>query len=1047
MQGARLSGPISIVLLVIGLACCVSNSDSESAAQQQSAVQVDDWDNTVLPDVPGAPNGDWLSLGLHPILDCIGLDSRGHLVAYFGATNDGTTVLTIPVGPFNSFVPPPLDRGQPTAFAPGRHDNVVSVALGPRNSPVEWKLAHRHAVALKNAPQCIPIFAGATSATAMSNAVVSLTWSPASDYAAPASAIVYDVCVSTTSGACATHFVVKQTTSPGVTTSNLTGLMAGTTYYIVVRARNPMGGEDANTVQVSATTCEGRQTACGGLCTVLATDPANCGACGVACANGLCGAGTCCTTGQVLCNGLCATLASDPANCGGCGNACPSGNVCSNGQCCSSGQTRCSDMCASLATDPGNCGACGNACPLGDVCSNGQCACPGPNIVCNGACTSLLSDPLNCGACGNVCPNGDVCSNGECGCTPPYVSCYGTCRALDSDPANCGTCFNECPLGDECSNSQCVCPSPNTVCNGVCTSLAIDPANCGGCGNACPSGNVCSDGQCSCPAWNTVCNGVCTSLAIDSANCGACGNACQGFLTCSQGECSCPSGGSSPFSQYAVCNGICTSLTGNPVFGEYPRNTANCGQCGHACLGDAVCWQGECNCLSFSDLLCNGVCIPPGDAQNCGACGRACPVGATCVVLEWCPCPGTSMPVECECPANAIVCSGTSEGGTSESGGAGGACTFVLSDPANCGTCGNVCPSGTQNCVDGTCSSTVCPSSGVLCEGQCLPPLRLATDPNNCGACGNVCAPDQTCQAGACSPCSSEGLGHAACPGPDGGLACTYLLGDPNNCGSCGNFCPASELCTNGICTPCSSQGAGYAACPGGTDGLECTYLPSDPANCGACGNACPSQTCVNGVCGVMFCPPPSVICDGGCLDWFLIPVDPNNCGACGNVCAVGLGCMGGTCVPCRAWGSGTAVCPGPDGEQVCPDLLTDPTNCGACGNACQVGEGCVSGVCGPCSSQAPGYAACHGPDGGLVCTYLSSDPANCGDCGNACPAGENCVTGGCTACTTSTIGYATCQRPDGGLVCSYELTDPANCGLCGNVCPSGTTCQAGVCR
>ena len=105
---------------------------------------------------------------------------------------------------------------------------------------------------------------------------------------------------------------------------------------------------------------------------------------------------------------------------------------------------------------------------------------------------------------------------------------------------------------------------------------------------------------------------------------------------------------------------------------------------------------------------------------------------------------------------------GTSGGGTSGSGGSGGGCaspktectkgtatvcTDTSSDDANCGTCNNVCPSGSacksSNCACNDATKTFCTqgSSGLCTDVQ--------SDPNNCGACGKVC-PNNNCKAGEC---------------------------------------------------------------------------------------------------------------------------------------------------------------------------------------------------------------------------------------------------------------------------------------------------------
>ena len=45
-----------------------------------------------------------------------------------------------------------------------------------------------------------------------------------------------------------------------------------------------------------------------------------------------------CTSDQVTCDGQCISLASDPANCGACGRSCGAGESCSAGLCCQGAQ-------------------------------------------------------------------------------------------------------------------------------------------------------------------------------------------------------------------------------------------------------------------------------------------------------------------------------------------------------------------------------------------------------------------------------------------------------------------------------------------------------------------------------------------------------------------------------------------------------------------------------------------------------------------------------------------------------------------------------------
>jgi hypothetical protein len=93
--------------------------------------------------------------------------------------------------------------------------------------------------------------------------------------------------------------------------------------------------------------CPPGQAACApGQCIDLTNDVQNCGACGnvcssnhatSACVNGTCQIGTC-APGWADCDRNAATgcetnIASDIANCGACGNVCPPNSVCNNGTC------------------------------------------------------------------------------------------------------------------------------------------------------------------------------------------------------------------------------------------------------------------------------------------------------------------------------------------------------------------------------------------------------------------------------------------------------------------------------------------------------------------------------------------------------------------------------------------------------------------------------------------------------------------------------------------------------------------------------------------
>jgi len=174
-------------------------------------------------------------------------------------------------------------------------------------------------------------------------------------------------------------------------------------------------------------------TCCGDGCVEIWEDPSNCGACGVACASGICADGYC--------------LAAGPTD--DCDPRCGPGTVCLNGGCIGSacgfnagidclaedgtiGVCCGTGVCAHLRDDAQNCGGCGNACGAGQTCNDGVCSgfssCPATQMngfcnldagttyaCCPGAgCTNLLTDPANCGYCGVVCFPGQTCADGTC---------------------------------------------------------------------------------------------------------------------------------------------------------------------------------------------------------------------------------------------------------------------------------------------------------------------------------------------------------------------------------------------------------------------------------------------------------------------------------------------------------------------------------------------------------------------------------------------------------------------------------------------------------
>jgi hypothetical protein len=59
-----------------------------------------------------------------PFASCFWANPDGSYTVSVGYTNSGATTVTYPIGTLNYVTPAPQDRGQPTVFLPGTHNNV-----------------------------------------------------------------------------------------------------------------------------------------------------------------------------------------------------------------------------------------------------------------------------------------------------------------------------------------------------------------------------------------------------------------------------------------------------------------------------------------------------------------------------------------------------------------------------------------------------------------------------------------------------------------------------------------------------------------------------------------------------------------------------------------------------------------------------------------------------------------------------------------------------------------------------------------------------------
>jgi hypothetical protein len=245
-----------------------------------------------------------------------------------------------------------------------------------------------------------------------------------------------------------------------------------------------------------------------------------------------------------------------------------------------------------------------------------------------------------------------------------------------------------------------------------------------GCGN----GKTCALGLTTC---QTSGKQVCVDTQNDSQNCGGCGQACATNQICALSSCvigACGTSCGCPTLQSrcpGVDGGSCVNLANDPV---------NCGACGTACPGGHACVGGVClgGCMVglTTCQLSSGVdvCVDTrNDPQNCGGCGVPCTADETCTLSS---CVTAGCGASCGCPSLESACPV----------GDGGVCVNLTSDPANCGSCGMVCP-GSELCSGGRCLMS-CPAGLSACGPDAGPTLCafLPKDPVNCGQCGLQCS-------------------------------------------------------------------------------------------------------------------------------------------------------------------------------------------------------------------------------------------------------------------------------------------------------------------
>ncbi len=541
-------------------------------------------------------------------------------------------------------------------------------------------------------------------------------------------------------------------------------------------------------------------------------------------------------------------------------------------------------------------------CARGQRCLQGRCAedvCLASENPCGGDRCEMRCVPVRDLCDGVACTDTETCFSGRCvaGCFPAPcegVRCpagqfcddgTGRCARVTPCPAVCDagfTCHVRCLPRSPCDGVTCA--STEVCADGRCV---VNPCA----GVNCTAGALCVDGRCTptcgcdprcdrsprdrCVTGRCVCNSLCqadTPCGTDDGCGGRCVGPCPNpFATCD------------PVLFTCACTNRC-----NP--------SSRCGDddgCGGQC--DLGCGVGERCDLALRRCICVTRC-PPLEASGDTPCGmpiaNGCPGAPSCGV-------GTGCPPRNRCNLGTRRCEPSTEEMPDGGGGGGGCapprlmcseeCVDPRTDNDHCGTCGNVCPAGT-NCVGGVCT---CPAPLSLCGARCV---NLASDNAHCGACNTPCPARTDCQGGVCRcipACTVNPLTVTcgvdipnACPGgPPCGVGRVCAEGEVCDTAArrcvCVPRCPPGVRC--GVSDGCGSQCAGV--CDAGStctrDSVDSRRYYCSDASCASgcrCDEVCTLNRCVPVVCpsGDRPCPcqccPAGQMCVGGAA---CVPIPP----------------------------------------------------------------------------------------------------------------------------------------------------------------------------
>ncbi len=477
-----------------------------------------------------------------------------------------------------------------------------------------------------------------------------------------------------------------------------------------------------------------------------------------------------CPTGFSNCAGQCRALSLDPANCGACGRACATGQQCLLGVClCPSSTTLCSGACVDTRTDAANCGACGRACATGQQCMSGMCrvVCAAGQTLCGSTCVNTQTDAANCGACGTTCLNGAVCTTGRC--TGGNVG--GTMfQVVSLNTTGCRVADHNVTTGDD--RGAIAVSDTQVFYTGDTATGRFDPDTLMG-----SSVGASYDAM-----FSNLRSGQLFTLAVGSQPLTSSGGRVDGILELNRTSgartttrlalsppitipsffsSTSPLGFFSGWDRLVILaggRGYNVNLTNGGVtdlgavslpttaqtcevgalwgVAEFFNNAVHVAFVQRASVGAAVVARmrlpdGMITPLAqFTNLsdMCAFSVSPARRRWYFHHEGMS-QFGGTSETVGYCDAvmAGTSLP----CPTGLSLC--------------GSFCRNTQNDPQNCGGCGMGCPSD-RTCSAGTCVAP-CPTGQGLCGGVCT---DLQSNNANCGACGRTCISGQFCAAGNC---------------------------------------------------------------------------------------------------------------------------------------------------------------------------------------------------------------------------------------------------------------------------------------------------------